>query len=158
MLDEKETTVYKRALEMNYNLKMQASRAVFSIVSNKFATMPFTLRALLDEAAAQPKTELKASQLRLGMVECLNHGLLHPYPVLHEKQGELVAQIKGTVLLMPNGSSIVTSAARQPVTTDKKVEDKEILDLLATPVSAKSAKKKAKKAGGAAPAAEAAAA
>ena len=32
-------------------------------------------------------------QLRLGLVECLSHGLLHPYPVLHEKAGELVAQV-----------------------------------------------------------------
>ncbi|KAG2432330.1 hypothetical protein HYH02_013050 [Chlamydomonas schloesseri] len=152
VLDEKETTVYKRALEVAYQLKMQASRAVFSLVNSAFATMPFTLRALLDEAAAQ-KTELKASQLKLGLVECLNHGLLHPYPVLHEKPGEVVAQIKGTVLLMPNGSSIITSAPRQPVTTEKKVEDKEILDLLATPISAKSAKKKKNKDKAAEPAA-----
>ncbi|KAG2484685.1 hypothetical protein HYH03_016514 [Edaphochlamys debaryana] len=144
VLDEKETTVYKRALEMAYQLKMQASRTVFSLVNSKFATMPFTLRALMDEAASQ-KTELKVGQLKLGLVECLNHGLLHPYPVLHEKPGEVVAQIKGTVLLMPNGSSIVTSATRQTVTSEKKVEDKEILDLLATPVSAKSAKKKKNK-------------
>jgi hypothetical protein len=37
-------------------------------------------------------SELK-KQLRLGLVECLTHGLLHPYPVLHEKGGELVAQV-----------------------------------------------------------------
>jgi len=30
--------------------------------------------------------------------------LLHPYPVMYEKSGELVAQFKTTVLLMPNGS------------------------------------------------------
>ncbi|KAG2427300.1 hypothetical protein HXX76_012496 [Chlamydomonas incerta] len=154
VLDEKETTVYKRALEVAYQLKMQASRAVFSLVNSAFATMPFTLRALLDEAAVQ-KTELKASQLKLGLVECLNHGLLHPYPVLHEKPGEVVAQIKGTVLLMPNGSSIITSAPRQVVTSEKKVEDKEILDLLATPISAKSAKKKKNKDKAAEPATEA---
>ncbi|GIL71145.1 hypothetical protein Vretifemale_1754 [Volvox reticuliferus] len=144
VLDEKETTVYKRALEVAYQLKMQASRTVFSLINSSFETMPFTLRALLDEAANQ-KTELKVVQLKLGLVECLNHGLLHPYPVLHEKSGELVAQVKGTVLLMPNGSSIVTTAVRQPVNSEKKVEDKEILDLLATPVSAKSAKKKKNK-------------
>lgn len=32
MLDEKETTVYKRALDMAYNLKIKASRAVFGEV------------------------------------------------------------------------------------------------------------------------------
>lgn len=65
VLDEKETTVYKRALEVTYQLKMQASRAVFSLVNSAFATMPFTLRALLDEAAAQ-KTELKVRRRRRG--------------------------------------------------------------------------------------------
>ena len=28
---------------------------------------------------------LDSKQSRLGLVECLNHGLLHPFPVLHEK-------------------------------------------------------------------------
>ncbi len=45
--------------------------------------MPFTMRAL------------DGKQSRLGLVECLNHGLLHPYPVLYEKAGELVAQVTG---------------------------------------------------------------
>lgn len=40
----------------------------------------------------------------MGIKECLNHGLLHPYPVLYEKSGDIVAQFKATVLLMPNGS------------------------------------------------------
>ena len=40
----------------------------------------------------------------MGLVECVQHGLLVPFPVLHAKSGELVAQIKSTVLLMPNGS------------------------------------------------------
>ncbi len=39
--------------------------------------MPFTLRALETERS------------RFGIVECLNHSLLHPYPVLHEKANEL---------------------------------------------------------------------
>ncbi len=73
VLDEKETMVYKRALDQNYSLKLKASRAVFSEVQRRFTFMPFTLRALENK------------QARLGLVECVNHGLLHPYPVLHEK-------------------------------------------------------------------------
>ncbi len=73
--------MYKRALETAYNLKLKASRAVFTEINNNFPTMPFTVRALITNV----KDGLKASELRLGMVECLNHGLLHPYPVLHEK-------------------------------------------------------------------------
>jgi hypothetical protein len=57
--------------------------------------MPFTLRALAEGAEGEAKQELSAGQLRLGLVECLNHGLLQPYPVLHEKQGDLVAQVGG---------------------------------------------------------------
>ena len=47
-------------------------------VGRRFPTMPFTLRALETERS------------RFGIVECLNHSLLHPYPVLHEKASELV--------------------------------------------------------------------
>ena len=73
VLDEKETTVYKRALDQEYKLKLKASRGIFSEINKKYPTMPFTVRSL------------DSKQGRLGLVECLNHGLLHPYPVLHEK-------------------------------------------------------------------------
>jgi len=33
----------------------------------------------------------------------VNHGLLTPYPVLHEKPGDFIAHIKFTVLLLPSG-------------------------------------------------------
>ena len=39
----------------------------------------------------------------MGVTECARHELLSAYPVLYEKDGEFVAQIKYTVLLMPNG-------------------------------------------------------
>uniref|UniRef100_A0A804UGR2 ERBB-3 BINDING PROTEIN 1 n=1 Tax=Zea mays TaxID=4577 RepID=A0A804UGR2_MAIZE len=73
LLDEKQTTIYKRAVDKNYNLKMKASRFIFSEISQKFPIMPFTARALEEKRA------------RLGLVECMNHELLQPYPVLHEK-------------------------------------------------------------------------
>ncbi|KAL7261780.1 hypothetical protein ACSBR1_000229 [Camellia fascicularis] len=50
-LDEKQTTIYKRAVDKNYNLKMKSQE----------------------------------KRARLGLVECVNHDLLQPYPVLHEK-------------------------------------------------------------------------
>lgn len=46
MLDEKETSVYKRALDVEYKLKLKASRAVFSEIGRRFPAMPFTTRAL----------------------------------------------------------------------------------------------------------------
>ncbi|XP_076342217.1 proliferation-associated protein 2G4-like isoform X2 [Tachypleus tridentatus] len=93
------TTVYKKTDEI-YQLKMKASVAFFSEVEKKFGNMPFTLRALEDEKKA-----------RMGVVECVNHKLIEPFTVLYEKEGELVAQFKFTVLLMPSGSHKITGEA-----------------------------------------------
>ena len=41
VLDEKETTVYKRAMEVQYQLKMKASRELLSEVGKKYPTMLF---------------------------------------------------------------------------------------------------------------------
>lgn len=142
VLDEKATTIYKRALDVEYSLKMKASRAVFSEVSKRFSTMPFALRALATPGA------------RLGVIECVNHYLLQAYPVLHERAGERVAQLKTTVLLMPNGSDRITGAPLQAHETEKKVEDELVKKLLAT--SLKPKKKKPAAAKAAAPAAAAA--
>ncbi|KHN18039.1 Proliferation-associated protein 2G4 [Glycine soja] len=76
LLDEKQTTIYKRAVDKSYHLKMKASRFIFSEISQKFPIMPFSARALEEKRA------------RLGLVECVNHELLQPYPVLHEKPGK----------------------------------------------------------------------
>lgn len=97
MLDEKEITVYKRALDVEYKLKLKASRAVFSEVNKRYPAMPFTIRALTEGTEGQ--ADLTDGQMRLGLVECLGHGLLHQYPVLHEKQGDLVAQVRLRVWL-----------------------------------------------------------
>lgn len=77
---------------------VQASRTVFKEINTRFPALPFTFREL------EGTSSREASSSRLGIVECLSHGLLHPYPVMYEKSGELVAQFKTTVLLMPNGS------------------------------------------------------
>jgi hypothetical protein len=42
LLDEKQTTIYKRAVDRNCNLKMKASRFIFSEINQKFSFMPFT--------------------------------------------------------------------------------------------------------------------
>lgn len=119
LLDERQTTIYKRAVDKSYHLKMKASRFIFSDISQKFPIMPFTARALEEKRA------------RLGLVECVNHGLLQPYPVLHEKPGDYVAHIKFTVLLMPNGSDRITSHALQELEPTKTIDDPEIKAWLA---------------------------
>ncbi|KAL3622757.1 ERBB-3 BINDING PROTEIN 1 [Castilleja foliolosa] len=137
LLDEKQTTVYKRAVDRNYLLKMKASRFIFSEISQNYPIMPFSARALEEKRA------------RLGLVECVNHELLQPYPVLHEKPGDLVAHIKFTVLLMPNGSDRITSHPLQELQSTKTVDDPEIKAWLALGTKTKKKgggkKKKAKK-------------
>ena len=94
---EARTTVFKRAVDKSFRLKMKASRWVFNAVNEKSPTFPFTVRALGDER-----------QGRMGVVECLKHDLLHPYPVLHEKEGDTVAHFKFTVLLLSTGTKQIT--------------------------------------------------
>jgi hypothetical protein len=74
---------------------------------------------------------------RLGITECVRHDLLQPHPVLYEKDGEIVAQVKFCVLLMPNGPLKITGVhVDDGIQTSKFVEDEEVLTVLKTPVSA----------------------
>lgn len=133
-------TIYKKTDEA-YQLKMKASRAVLSDVDKKFGVMPFTLRYFDDEVKA-----------KMGLKECVNHKLIEPFPVLYEKEGELVAQFKFTVLLMPTRSHKITGLPNFDIgayKTQYKIEDESILKLLqgSNPTSTKKKKKsKAKKA------------
>mmetsp|Transcript_52224 Transcript_52224/g.119136 ORF Transcript_52224/g.119136 Transcript_52224/m.119136 type:complete len:395 (+) Transcript_52224:87-1271(+) len=131
---ETRTTVFKRAVDKSYRLKMKASRYLFNEVNNKFPTLPFTLRAFDDEKSA-----------RMGVVECQKHELVTPYPVLHEKEGAQVVHFKFTLLLLPSGTVRVTDQSVDPAcyATDKEVceETKAILAM-----SSKTNKKKKKKA------------
>lgn len=135
---ETRTTVYKRTPN-NYNLKMKTSRVFFSDVNNKFTTMPFTLRAFEDE-----------KQAKLGVVECVKHGLLEPFNVLWEKEGEFVAQFKFTVLLMPNGPIRITQGPfdSEIIDCENSIKDEKIKTILATSANRKTQKKKKKKATG----------
>jgi len=130
------TTIYKREPDQVYQLKMKASRAIFSEVEKKFDTMCFNLRSLADEKKA-----------KMGINECVNHGLITPFPVLFEKEDEIVAQFKFTTLLMPNGPLRITGLPFDVTQyeSDKKIEDEEILKILAQSTSKKSKKKNKKK-------------
>ncbi|KAL2912335.1 hypothetical protein HK105_208182 [Polyrhizophydium stewartii] len=128
------TTVYKRNADQTYQLKMKTSRAVFSQIVKDHGTMAFTLRALEDEKKG-----------RMGILECTTHGLVTPYPVLHEKDGVDLAHFMFTVLLMPNGPLKISSFPfdQDVIKSDHAVKKQELVDLLAQPVRA--AKKKAAK-------------
>jgi len=98
------TTVYKRAVEAHYELKMKHSRAVLSDIDRKFPTFPFSVRGLSSDGAGD-------ARVRIGISECFKHELVHPYPVLFEKEGEYVAHIKFTALLVPTGTLRVSGQA-----------------------------------------------
>jgi len=133
-LDEKQRTVFKRASDVDYQLKMKASRMVLNEIKEKFPSLPFTLRQFEDTRA------------RLGMTELTKHEMVYPYPVLFEKEGALVAHVKYTILLMPTGTMQITGVGSCPLATECEVKDEEILALLAQSIGKKKKKKKKKKA------------
>mmetsp|Transcript_7217 Transcript_7217/g.21289 ORF Transcript_7217/g.21289 Transcript_7217/m.21289 type:complete len:390 (+) Transcript_7217:170-1339(+) len=127
------TTIFKRSVDKNYMLKMRSSRILFNEVNTKFPALPFTLRALDDER-----------QARMGVVECLKHELIHPYPVLFEKKGDYIAHFKFTVLILPSGPTRITglkSFEPDTVKTEKALSD----DVNAIMSIASKKKKKKKK-------------
>jgi len=130
------TTVFKRNVEANYRLKMKNSRYLLSEVDKKFPTLPFTLAHFEDERAA-----------KMGVTECVSHGLLTPYPVLHEQKEAKVAHFKCTVLLLPSGTARVTGLEMPAYFKTDKKPDEETQALLTelAEVAAKKAKKKAQK-------------
>ena len=131
---DSKTTIYRKTDE-NYQLKMKASRVLFSDIDKKFANMPFTLRALDNEQKA-----------RMGVVECVKHKLLEPYSVLYDKDNEMIAQFKFTVLLMPSGSHKITGLSFDTSICESEysIEDESLKTILAKGLTNKTAKKKKK--------------
>ncbi|RLN57945.1 hypothetical protein BBJ28_00002606 [Nothophytophthora sp. Chile5] len=131
---ERRTTVFKRQVDKQYRLKMKASRYVFKEINSKFPTLPFTIRSFEDE-----------SQARMGVVECVKHDLLQPYPILEGRAGDKVAHFKVTVLLLPNGTTKITGL---PFPADRvlseKTVDEETAAILASSLKKKNKKKKKK--------------
>lgn len=133
------TTIYRKT-DSAYMLKMKTSRAFFSEVTQKYDTMAFNLRNFEDEKRA-----------RLGIAECSNHGLLTPFPVLYEKEGEYVAQFKFTVAITATGLQRITSIPldTELYKSEHKVSDADLKEALSAGTKTNKKKKaKAKKAAG----------
>ena len=94
---EYRTTVYQRALDVTYNLKLKASRNFLAEVTRRFPTLLFSINNFDDQRNA-----------RLGVSECLKHNLLYAFPVLAERPNEFVAQFKVTVLIQESGTIVIT--------------------------------------------------
>lgn len=128
-------TVYKRKVDVDYQLKMKSSRAVFSEINKRYPTFAFNMRSLED-----------AKRARLGLTEMLNHDLVVPYPVLFEKDGAIVARVSATVLVLPSQTLPITAINAPAAKSEKEVTDQAIKDLLAIDISSKKKKKKKSKA------------
>ena len=134
------TTVYKRAVEVDYMLKMKASRQLLNEVNRTAPVFPFTLRnAVPDDAENRV--------VRLGISEMQSHGMVIPYPVLYDREGEYVARFKCTALILPAYTEPITPL-RLPagVETDAVLQNEAVKALLRQPVG-KSAKRLSKQAG-----------
>jgi len=133
------TTVYKKADNVVYQLKMKNSRNFFSEASKEYGVMPFSIRGFANEI-----------QAKLGVVECERHGLLQPYPVLYDRDTEFVAEFKATVLITSSG---IVKVAGLPLDTslyqsDIKIENPTIQSLLKESLKMKKQKKKDDKSAG----------
>lgn len=124
------TSIFKKT-NTTYSLKLKASRQIFTQISKKFGSFPFTIRALEDEKKA-----------RMGITECANHNLFSPYDCLYEKEGEFVARFFTTIALTKNGTIKLAGPAApdiKKIKTEKKLEDLTLCKLLETPLKKKKA-------------------
>eukprot|EP00300_Choanocystis_sp_HF-7_P023898 c25286_g1_i1.p1 GENE.c25286_g1_i1~~c25286_g1_i1.p1 ORF type:complete len:406 (+),score=108.48 c25286_g1_i1:38-1219(+) len=131
-------TVYRRAVEVTYMLKLKASRQLFSEINTKYPSLPFNFRDLEDKLG---------SAARLGIKEIVEHDLLIPYPSVVDKAGEFIATFKCTCLVLPSGVIRLTEAPYPEVTTDKTIGDDSIKQLLSQGLKKNKKNKKKKKAG-----------
>lgn len=107
-----------------------------SIVEKNFYTFPFSLSSF-DHAENIVLTKNKEvgnlkSLSKLGLVECVQHELLHVYPVLAEKKGEFVAQFKYTVAVKETGPYLISgfSIDVNQFESEYKIADEEVLKIL----------------------------
>jgi hypothetical protein len=131
------TTVFKRELDVTYNLKINSSRAFFAEINKKYPTLPFSISGFENTTAA-----------RVGVKECMTHDLITPYPVLVEKTGEYVAQFKCTVAVQQRSTVILAgdvSFTKERYESEKSLQSKELQDLVAAPLWKKEDKKKPSK-------------
>ena len=132
---EMRTTVFKRAHENTYVVKTQKGREFLAEVNKIAPSLCFSLRQIDDPLLA-----------RAGSADAKRHRLIEEFPVMKEKDGEVIAQFKFTVLLLPGGTKKVTGVSFSQgaqFASDKSVKDETLKALLASSTNPKKIKKKA---------------
>jgi len=131
---EMRNTIYKRALETTYKLKNESSRKLLSIIEKNFYTFPFSLSSFDHAENIHLKKDVGnlKSIAKLGLVECVQHELLHQYPILAEKQGEFVSQFKYTVAVKESGPYLISGFTidTSRFVSEYKITDEEVLKIL----------------------------
>ena len=130
------TNVYKRALETTYKLRTDSGRRLLSVVESNFYSFPFTFNVFDKEENIKLKTPISnlKTTMKLGLNECTKYELLHGYPVLSEKKGDIVAQFKYTIAVREEGPVVICGLPLDvnKFTTDKKVTDENIVKALSS--------------------------
>jgi len=128
------TSIYKRNTDVNYSLKLKSSRSLIVEIKKKYESFPFNLRSMED------------SRSKLGITELVNHNLVSSYPVLWERNGEIIAQFKFTVLVLPTTTKRLNEGFDLPwVNSDFKIETDPVLQQIMDMGIAKKKTKKAKR-------------
>jgi hypothetical protein len=91
--------------------------------------------------------------VKIGLQECVKNELLHPYPILSEKKGDIVAQFKYTIAIRTEGPIIIAGNTidLSKYSSEHKIVDPAVTKLFDTPLdtflpnSKKSVKKEKKK-------------
>lgn len=85
---EQRSTVFKRNIDVMYDLKTKTARLFLNDIKTNCHDMAFSI--------SQMDNILEA---RVGSNECLKNGHLESFPVVEEKSGAIVAQFKWTVAI-----------------------------------------------------------
>lgn len=114
-------TVFKRALDSNFDLKTRNARQFFTMLNERYPSLAFSLNSFDDEILA-----------RAGSNECAKTGLIDAYPVLSEAKGDIVAQFKWTVLISSKRIVLIAHNLldEASVVSDKTIEDADLKTLL----------------------------
>ena len=124
------TSIYKRALETTYKLRTDSGRKLLSVVESNFYSFPFSFSAFDKEENIKLKQQIPnfKTTMKMGLSECVKYELLHGYPVLTEKTGDIVAEFTYTIAVRNEGP-IVISGLNLDVNdfeSDKKITNEEI--------------------------------
>lgn len=103
LVQDKETNIFKRNYERRTELKLKASKNVLNSFKNTGGSYPIILN-------------VQDVQVKMGLKECVQKGLINAYPIVKEKDGEFTARIKFTIVVKDKPILICGKQADQELT------------------------------------------